>query len=111
MITALLMMLQSSVPVASPMPTEAAPVDPLSPAKPATCRAKPDEDGEIIVCGRTDNGRYRLKPLTTQYDKPKGPGIGFDLGNGAQGNAYTTQTVSPDGKPDKRIMVRVTFPF
>jgi hypothetical protein len=107
MITAMLMLLQSSAPVAA----EAARVDSPPPAKPATCRARSDEDGEIIVCGRTNNGRYRLRPLTTQYDKLKGPGVGFDLGNGAQGNAYTTQTVSPDGKPDKRIMVTVTVPF
>jgi hypothetical protein len=107
MITAMLMMLQSSVPVAA----EAARTDPPTPARPETCRSRSDEDGEIIVCGRTNNGRYRLRPLTTQYDKPKGPGIGFDLGNGARGNAYTTQTVSPDGKPDKRIMVTVNIPF
>lgn len=109
MITAmLLMLLQSSVPVVP----EPARVDSTSPARPKACRARPDNDGEIIVCGRIDNGRYRLKPLTTQYDdKSIGPGIGFDLGDGVRGNAYTTQIMSPDSKPDKRIMVTVTFPF
>jgi hypothetical protein len=110
MITAMLM-LQASVPVAAPMSIDVAPVDPRTPTKSETCRSRSDEDGEIIVCGRTSNGRYRLRPLTTQYDKLPGPGIGFDLGNGARGNAYTTQTKSPDGKPDKRIMVTVTMPF
>jgi hypothetical protein len=111
MITAMLMMLQASIPVAAPMPTDSAPVDPPTPTKSETCRSRSDEDGEIIVCGRTNNGRYRLKPLTTQYDKPKGPGLGFDLGDGARGNVYAMTTQSPDGKPDKRIMVTVTMPF
>ncbi len=107
----MLMMLQSSAPTTAPVAAEATRADPQTRARPDTCRSRSDENGEIIVCGRTNNGRYRLQPLTTQYDKPKGPGIGFDLGNGARGNAYTTRTVSPDGKPDKRIMVTVTVPF
>jgi hypothetical protein len=107
MITSILMLLQSSAPVAA----QAARVDPPTPTGSESCRSRSDDDGEIIVCGRTDNGRYRLKPLTTQYDKLKGPGLGFDLGNGAQGNVYAATTQSPDGKPDKRIMVTVTMPF
>ena len=38
------------------------------------------------------------------------PGIGMKVGAG-RANLYTTSQVSPDGKPDKRIMVTLKLPF
>ncbi len=75
------------------------------------CTAKPVEDGDVVVCGRIDHGeRYRLKPLTHRYDPVPGPGIGVKVGQG-QANAYVATQQSPDGKPDKRIMVTLKLPF
>ena len=77
----------------------------------SSCAAKPDEDGDIVVCGRIDHGEQsRLKPLTHRYDPVPGPGIGMKVGAG-HANLYTTSQVSPDGKPDKRIMVTLKLPF
>ncbi len=77
----------------------------------SSCAAKPDENGDIVVCGRIDRGeQYRLKPLTHRYDPVPGPGIGMKVGAG-HANLYTTSQISPDGKPDKRIMVTLKLPF
>ena len=69
------------------------------------------EDGDVVVCGRIDHGeQYRLTPLTHRYDPVPGPGIGMKVGHG-RANLYTTSQASPDGKPDKRIMVTLKLPF
>ena len=74
------------------------------------CPARED-GGDIVVCGRVDpNEQYRLRPLTHRYDPVGGPGIGMRVGPG-QANLYATGTQSPDGKPDKRIMVTLKLPF
>ena len=75
------------------------------------CNEVGQEDGDVVVCGRIDHGeQYRITPLTHRYDPVGGPGIGMKLGQG-QANMYSTSQKSPDGKPDKRIMVRVKLPF
>ncbi|CAN5403761.1 hypothetical protein BH10PSE14_BH10PSE14_39570 [soil metagenome] len=77
----------------------------------SACAATPVEDGDVVVCGRIDHGeRYRLTPLTHRYDPVSGPGIGVKVGQG-QANTYVVTQQSPDGKPDKRIMVTLTLPF
>ncbi|MDH7973366.1 hypothetical protein QH494_14345 [Sphingomonas sp. AR_OL41] len=77
----------------------------------SACAAKPVEDGDVVVCGRIDHGeRYRLVPLTHRYDPVPGPGLGVKVGQG-QANAYVATQQSPDGKPDKRIMVTLKLPF
>jgi hypothetical protein len=77
----------------------------------SSCATKPDDSGDVVVCGRIDHGeQYRLKPLTHRYDPVPGPGIGMKVGQG-QANVYSTSQKSPDGKPDKRIMVRLKWPF
>jgi hypothetical protein len=75
------------------------------------CAARPIEDGDVVVCGRIDHGeRYRLVPLTHRYDPVPGPGIGVKVGPG-RANAYVATRQSPDGKPDKRVLVTLTAPF
>jgi hypothetical protein len=75
------------------------------------CNEVGQEDGDVVVCGRIDHGeQYRIKPLTHRYDPVGGPGIGMKVGQG-QANVYSTSQKSPDGKPDKRIMVTLKLPF
>ena len=105
MIAAALLMLQA----AGPAVPDAPPVH--RPRQTRPCPAQDDADGDIVVCGRVDaNEHYRLRPLTNRYDPVGGPGIGRRVGPG-QANLYSTAQRSPDGKPDKRIMVRWKLPF
>jgi hypothetical protein len=108
MIAAAVMILQATASGGAPI----AGADPAPhPAAPADCSGKADADDDIVVCSRKDaNEHYRLRPLTHQYDPVGGPGIGFRVGPG-QGNVYAAQQKSPDGKPDKRIMVTLKMPF
>ena len=99
--------------VAGPPPVLAAtsPMATVRPDQVSQCAAQPVEDGDIVVCGRIDRGQqYRLKPLTHRYDPVPGPGIGMKVGAG-HANLYSTSQVSPDGKPDTRIMVTLKLPF
>jgi len=115
MIAAMLILLQAAVPMSSPKPKPAS-LDVVQPVRPqraihAACPRQDDADGDIIVCGRVDpDAQYRLRPLTSRYDPVGGPGIGMRVGQG-QANLYAVQTKSPDGKPDKRIMVTLKLPF
>ena len=105
MIAAALMMLQAAGP--------AAPDDASAASAKGTrlCPAQDDDNGDIIVCSRVDaDEQYRLRPLNHRYDPVGGPGIGMRVGPG-QANLYATGTQSPDGKPDKRIMVTLKLPF
>ena len=105
MIAAALMMLQAAGPAAP----DDAPAGRLEAMRP--CAAQDDAGGDIVVCGRVDaNEQYRLRPLPHRYDPVGGPGIGMRVGPG-QANLYATGTRSPDGKPDKRIMVTLKLPF
>jgi hypothetical protein len=105
MIAAALLMLQAAGPAAP----DAKPVSRLKATRP--CAAQDDAGGDIVVCGRVDaNEQYRLRSLTNRYDPVGGPGIGRRIGPG-QANLYSTAQRSPDGKPDKRIMVRWKLPF
>jgi hypothetical protein len=107
MIATMLIALQSSLPASV---EEAKPhVPPRSTH--AACPSQDDAGGDIVVCGRVDpNEQYRVRPLTSRYDPVGGPGIGMRVGPG-QGNLYAIQQKSPDGKPDKRIMVTLKLPF
>lgn len=107
MIAALLMMLQAAAPAMSG-PAEKEP----SPRRnPTRCAAPTEEDGDIVVCGHAEaQEQFRLRPLPHDYAPLGGPGIAFRVGGG-QGNVYAATRQSPDGKPDKRIMVTMKFPF
>ena len=107
MISAILVMLQTAIPAAAG-PTENNDTPRHNPTR---CPARTEEDGDIVVCGRTEpQEQFRLRPLTQRYDPVGGPGTGFRVGGG-QGNVYAEGQQSPDGKPDKRIMVTLKFPF
>lgn len=90
----------------------AGPADPGGhPVARPRCNEVGQDDGDVVVCGRIDHGeQYRIRPLTHRYDPVGGPGIGMKVGQG-QANVYSTGQVSPDGKPDKRIMVKLKLPF
>ncbi len=106
MIAAMLILLQSALPASV---EEAKPYSPR--VTHAVCPSQDDAGGDIVVCGHVDaNEQYRLKPLTHQYDRVAGPGIGMRVGAG-QANLYAATQQSPDGKPDKRIMVTLKLPF
>ncbi|AOH83743.1 hypothetical protein AWL63_06935 [Sphingomonas panacis] len=77
---------------------------------PSRCHGGTDADGEIIVCGRVGPSQFRLRPVPDRWHPNTGPGLGFMLGD-VKGNAYAAQETTPDGKPDKRIMVTLTKPF
>ena len=84
---------------------------PAPPPKPPECKTSATA-GEVVVCARAEQERFRLRPLPNRFEKPKtGPGMELDLGGGAKANLYSTGEVSPDGKPDKRIMAKVRIPF
>jgi hypothetical protein len=103
MIAALLAMLQAAAGPAGDAPAPR--------RNPTRCPERTEEDGDIVVCGRPEpQEEFRLRPLTRKYDPVGGPGIGFRVGAGI-GNVYAQGTQSPDGKPDKRIMVTVKLPF
>ncbi|MDB5705329.1 MAG: hypothetical protein JWN66_2445 [Sphingomonas bacterium] len=107
MIAAILAMLQAAAPAtAGPTENNDAPR-----RNPTRCPGRAEEDGDIVVCGRPEpQEQFRLRPLTQRYDPVGGPGTGFRVGAG-QGNVYAEGQQSPDGKPDKRIMVTLKFPF
>jgi len=99
------MMLQAAGPAAP----QALPVSRPKTLRP--CPVREDDGGDIVVCGRIDaNEQYRLRPLSHRYDPVGGPGTGMRIGPG-QANLYAAQQASPDGKPDKRIMVTLKLPF
>ncbi|WP_267387679.1 hypothetical protein [Sphingomonas sp. GC_Shp_3] len=96
---------------------QAVPIDDASPigeagpkVAPPRCRGGTDANGEIIVCGRTDPEQFRLRPVPDAYHRNNGPGLGFRVGS-VDGNAYVAQESTPDGKPDKRIMVTLKKAF
>lgn len=75
-----------------------------------SCRSAGDE---IVVCGRRDYERYRLRSLAPP------PGMvltrpspfAWDLGGGALADVDLDQVQRPDGYIDQRIMLRVRLPF
>lgn len=76
------------------------------------CETSPEPD-EIVVCGKTHDDQFRLKPIK----RPAGvkaptdePEIGFDIAK-AHGNVYATSGRLLNGQADKRIMVTVKIQF
>lgn len=73
------------------------------------CQAEADE---IVVCGRRDPDRYRLKDLGGQDDGgERERRLGLDLAPGVRAEVEMLQTARPDGLPDKRIMLHLKTKF
>ena len=107
MMIAILVLLQAATPIAA----GPADRDEVPRQKPTRCPLRMDDEGDIIVCGRAvPQEQFRLRPLSQRYDPVGGPGVGFRVGAGT-GNVYAVTQQSPDGKPDKRLMVTVKLPF
>ncbi len=107
MLAVMLIMLQS----AAPASVEEPPPYRHPTVMQGACSSQDDANGDIVVCGRVDaNEQYRLRPLTHRYDRVAGPGIGVRVGAG-QAKLYAVTQQSPDGKPDKRIMVTLKLPL
>ena len=85
----------------------------LPAAPPVRERCHRGAGDDIIVCGRRDNERYRLRPIVPP------PGMvlarpspfAWDLGGGAVADVDVDQATRPDGYVDRRIMLRFRTPF
>jgi hypothetical protein len=73
----------------------------------------PGDADSIIVCGRRDNDRYRVRDL----EPPRGTALrranpfDWDLGGGTRLLPTITQIDRPDGFVDRRIMLNIRIPF
>jgi hypothetical protein len=73
------------------------------------CRRSGDE---IVVCGRRDTDRYRLRDLGPDADRDaRKPPIAMALGDGVRAEVEALQLQRPDGLVDKRVMVHFKFKF
>lgn len=101
MLAALLMGLQV---VGPPAPASEGP----RPSRP--CPTEPDPSGDVVVCGRADQERFRLRPLPGRADDPATPraeiGVLGDLKAAAE-----TEQGNVGGFPSNRIMLRLKLPF
>ena len=63
------------------------------------------ENDEVVVCGRIDQDRFRLKPILPRYVSPRDglPAAEVPLGNGTLG--VSTQGASVGGVPSNRVML------
>ena len=75
-------------------------------AAPDRCRPTGDDE-EIIVCGRRDQERYRLRALPPPRGMdltPRSP-FEWDLGGGVRGGVDVDQFIRPDGFVDYRLLL------
>jgi hypothetical protein len=70
-----------------------------------------DSEEEIVVCGRRDPDRYRLKDLgpTTTGDEPRR--LGMNLADDVRAEVEPLTVTRPDGLVDKRVMVNIKTKF
>lgn len=74
-----------------------------------SCPAEAGEPGEVVVCGRPDQERFRLKPLGDRAE-PAIPRAEFNLLENVKAAAEVEQ-VDVGGLPSNRIMLRLKLPF
>ena len=81
-------------------------------AAPDRCRPTGDED-EIVVCGRRNQERFRLRGLAPPrgMDLTRPSPFEWDLGNGARGGIDVDQFIRPDGFVDYRLLFTLRIPF
>ena len=77
----------------------------------ARCRRTGDE--EILVCGRRDQERFRLRGLPSPrgMDLTRPSPFEWDLGGGAQAGLDVDQVVRSDGWVDYRLLLTFRIPF
>ena len=79
---------------------------------PAACGTK-DAEGTVIVCGRSVQDGFRLKPLPDRYDPdaPALPRAQTSILGGRAALAAETEAASVGGVPSNRAMVRLKIPL
>lgn len=73
------------------------------------CRPDEGEAGEVVVCGRRDDDRYRLKPLPDGYERSAVPRAETALGPGKL--SAETEAAEIGGVRSNRVMLRFKVPF
>jgi hypothetical protein len=68
------------------------------------------EAGEIVVCGRRDQGQ-RLRPLAPPPGLRPHQSPGIDLGGGVRAEPHVSEVAMPDGRLSKRVTIDLKIPF
>jgi hypothetical protein len=105
---ALLMLVQAAAPGQPGPPSEAAPRWQMRITPERRCASADPE--EIVVCGRRDDDRYRLRPLPPGFEVPP-IRAETQLFDGVTGDMHFESTQLPNGMISKRIMVSVKTRF
>lgn len=82
---------------------------PRVPAAATACPADGEAD-EVVVCGRRDDERFRLRPLPPPPGRTGLPMAETTLPGGAKA-AVQTEQANVGGAPSNRVMVRLSWPF
>jgi hypothetical protein len=108
MALAFLMLVQAAAPGQPPPPAEAAPEWRMRITPERSC-ASADPD-EIVVCGRRDDDRYRIRELPSEFEAPP-LRAETQLFDGVSGGMHVESTQLPNGMSSKRLMVSVKTRF
>lgn len=82
---------------------------PRVPAAATVCPVGGEAD-EVVVCGRRDDERFRLRPLPPPPGRTGLPLAEVPLPGGARA-AVQTEQANVAGAPSNRVMVRLSRPF
>jgi hypothetical protein len=104
----LLMLVQAAASGQPPPPSETPPELRLRITPERSC-ASADPD-EIVVCGRRDDDRYRLRPLPPEFEAEP-LRAETQLMDGVIGGMHVESTQLPNGMTSKRLMVSVKTRF
>jgi hypothetical protein len=107
----LVLLLQAAAPAPGPASAPAAHQLPrivLPLVGPAPCNGNGDE---VVVCGRRDPYRYRLKPLPDQQEAAALPKAETTLFGNVKGSATVDKQQMPQGAVSNRVMLHLKMPF
>lgn len=102
-----LMLMVQTIPVPSPQPV----VGPILPKLPGA--AEPGcqrSDDDIVVCGKTDNEQYRLRPIGPPPNSRVMPPATIPIGQGTA-DLRAVQRALPNGASAPAAMVTLKLPF